>query len=152
MIKCNLIDVSSGKYLKSFLTPKNNLVLGTATEGNSHGIFKTATRSTAGTTTICSPAGDGSIVLTDLIASGQKKAGTLIVQFYDGTNTEIVCTFYLTDAPLAFAIPFNGRWQGWQSAYLDMVTDIVADVTVTVGYYKVSKENSLKYDEWNDLR
>jgi hypothetical protein len=152
MIKCNLIDISSGKSLEPFLTPANRLVVGTATEGRSHGMFTTATRSTAGTTTICSPDGNGSIVLTDLIATGEKKAGTLVIQFSDGTNTEIVSTFYLTDAPLAFAIPFAGRWHGWQGAYLDMITDIVANVTVTVGYYKVPKANSLKYDEWSNLK
>lgn len=152
MINCNLIDIVSGKSLEPFITPGNRLVVGTATEGSSHGFFKTATRSTVGTTVICSPDGNGSIVITDLICSGEKKAGTFVVQFSDGVNTEVVATFYLTDAPLATSISFNGRFQGWQSAHLDLVTDVVSDVTATVGYYKVSKENSLKYDDWDALR
>lgn len=152
MIKCNLIDVASGKSLEPLITPGNRLVVGTATEASAKGTFKTATRGTIGTTVICTPDGDGSIVLTDLIASGEKKAGTLTLQFSDGVNTAVVAKFYLTDAPLAVATSFNGRWQAWQSAHLDLVTDVVSDVTITAGYYKVPKKNSLTYADWNALR
>jgi hypothetical protein len=130
MIKCNLIDLDTSKALDTMDTARGDIVLGISTEGASHGVFKTATRSTAGT----------------------KKAGTLIVQFADGANTVIIATFYLTDAPLAVAIPFAGRWQGWQSARLEMVTSIVANVTVTLGYYKVDKPGSLSYDDWSAIR
>ena len=152
MIKCNLIDLDTGKALDTMDTARGDIVLGVSTGGAVHGVFKTATRSTAGTTVIAIPDGNGSIVLTDLIATGEKKAGTLIIQFADGTNTVIVATFYLTDAPLAVAIPFAGRWQGWQGARLEMVTSIVANVTVTLGYYKVDKPGSLSYDDWSAIR
>jgi hypothetical protein len=115
-------------------------------------VWKTAVRDTAGSTTICSPVGDGALTITDLICSGVKKAGTLTVQFNDGVNSEIVGKFYLTDAPLSLSISFKGRWKAWQSAYLEMITTGVGEVTVTVGYYKVPEKNAIPWAAWDGLR
>jgi len=149
MIKSRLTDIETGKSLRVLNMPSGKKTLGVGTEAMSDGVFKVIGRTTAGTSVVCSPTGDGSIVVTDLIATGEKKAGTLILEFSDNTNKEVMANFALTDAPLSFGISFNGRWQGWQGAWLEMITSIAAIVTVSVGYYKAGKEQSLKYNDWN---
>ena len=149
MIKSILTDVRTKTSLGIHDTPIGQKELAVCTDASAHGLFKSTGRSTAGTTVICSPTGDGSIVLTDLIATAEKKAGTLLLEFSDGSNKVALARFYLTDAPLAFSIPFRGRWQGWKSAWLEMVTSIDGNVGVAVGYYRVGKENSQNYNEWS---
>jgi len=152
MIKNILADINTGRSLGVNDSPLGKKELAIATDASAHGVFISTGRTTAGTTVICSPVGDGSIVLTDLIATAEKKAGTLLLEFSDGTNKVALVRFYLTDAPIAFSIPFRGRWQGWKSAYLEMITSIDGNVSVAVGYYKVGKKNSLDYNEWSTSR
>ena len=122
------------------------------------GVFKTTKILASGGATqtirVASPPGDGSIILSDLIVSFEKKTSSEItLQFNDGTNTELVWFGDLQDAPIFFGIPFQGSWQGWQSAYLEIVVaGAGADGSIAVGYTKVLKENSLCYVDWNARR
>lgn len=115
------------------------------------GTFKAATRTTAGTTEITSPGIGGSLILTDLMVTGEKQAGSSVeVRFTDGTNTVTLYLASQVDAPASTAISFSGRWQGWKDARLDMITVGTADATVAVGYIKVP--GGLEFAEWNALR
>jgi len=115
------------------------------------GVFRAAARITAGTTTIVTPPASGSILLTDLMISGEKQAGsTTSVQFTDGTDTVTIFLASQVDAPPQIAIPFAGRFQGWKDAQIDMVTSGAGDATVTIGYVKVP--NGLPFDEWDAYR
>lgn len=127
-------------------------VLLTTTIPEQYGAFKVATRSTTGTTVISAPPAGGSIILTDLIVAAEKKSGILTIDFSDGTNTVIISPFYLTDSPVAFSVSFTGRWQGWRNASLRMTTSINGVVSVTAGYIKVPKANSLEYAAWDARR
>jgi len=120
-------------------------------------VFKTtkiASGDGTGSTTVATPRGDGSIVVTDLIVSFEKKTSAeVLLQFNDGTNDELVWFGDMQDAPISFGVAFAGRWQGWQNAYLEIVVAGAGlDGSIGVGYAKVSKENSLMYAEWDARR
>jgi hypothetical protein len=126
-------------------------VLGMATLPQAHGVFKSATRTEAGTTIIATPRLNQSILLTDLLISGEKQAGsTVTVRFTDGTYTVDIFVASQVDAPPQIAIPLSGRWQGWKNARLEVVTSGAADATVAIGYMKVP--TGLPYEEWDSLR
>lgn len=121
------------------------------TEGGRHGVFKSTSRTTAGTSTISEPELNGSLILTDLIVSSDKtNASTITIRFTDDTNTVNVAVFDSGNAPVATAISFTGLWQGWKNARLEMVT--VANVTATaaLGYLKL--DTGLQYADWDNLR
>jgi len=152
MIKTKAIakGTNSEYHWASGLVSKEPLPVIT-TEGGRHGVFKSVSRSTAGTTTITEPELNGSIILTDLIVSSDKtNASTVTIRFTDGTNTVNVAVFDSGNAPVATAISFTGLWQGWKNARLELVT--VANVTVTtaLGYLKV--DEGLQYADWDNLR
>lgn len=116
-----------------------------------HGTFKSATRTTTGTTMITDPSPGGSIILTDLLISGEKQAGSSTeVRFTDGSNTITIFLASAVDAPPNFAHTFAGRFQGWRDARIDMVTVGSGDATITVGYMKIA--SSLIFEEWDGLR
>ena len=133
-------------------SPKTGLpTLVVLSPGLAHGRFKAATRTVAGTTTIVTPEPGGSIILTDLLISSQKfSLGAVKVQFTDGTDTVVIFDIDVTDAPVAVALPFNGRWEGWQDAQVDMVTTLDPAATVSIGYIHIS--SSLTFAEWDALR
>jgi len=152
MLKTIITDIKTKNAAKILDSPMAFKELAVITDAMVYGVFKSISMSQGGTTTMCSPTGDGSVVLTDLMLTGDKKAGSLTLQFNDGTNTEIIGVFPLTDAPLAFSISFNGRWQGWKSAWLEAISSAVGNITASVGYYKVGREQSLNYNDWNKRR
>jgi hypothetical protein len=126
-------------------------MLGMATLAHAHGVFKAATRTDAGTTILTTPILNQSIILTDMIISGEKQAGSVVtVRFTDGTNTVNIFVASQVDAPPQIAIPFAGRWQGWRNARLEMVTSGAGDATVAVGYMNVPE--GLTFEEWDALR
>ncbi len=119
-----------------------------------NGAFKAATRAAAGTTIIVSPDGGGSICLTDLIMTAEKRGGggTVTLRFTDGTNTINIAVADVVDTSVNFAIAFAGRWQGWRDARLEMVTDETFDATVSCGYVKVPSKESFSYNVWDAIR
>lgn len=157
MISLVLIDLATGQALNTQDFGQFGKILTVADPLRVGGIFKT-TKTTSGggtgSTTVTSPDGDGSIILTDLVVSFEKKStAEVTLQFNDGTNQELVWFGDLQDAPISFAIAFAGRWQGWQSAYLEVVVAGAGlDGSVGVGFAKVNKEGSLDYAEWNSRR
>lgn len=115
------------------------------------GTFKSATRTADGTSTITEPTPGGSLAITDLIVTGEKQANSSVeVRFTDGTNFVTIYLASQVDAPANTAIGFQGRWQGWQDARIDMITVGTADATVAIGYIKLP--SSLAFAEWDALR
>lgn len=117
-----------------------------------HGVFKSATRTTAGTTIIVAPDTGGSIVLTDLIISTDKTNGTTTtIQFTDGSQTITLFSGDSTNNSINLAISFGGRWEGWMDSRLELVTaggNVTA--TASVGYFKLSEGK--QFSVWDKLR
>ena len=113
--------------------------------------FQSVTRSTAGTTTIVSPIGGGSIAVTDVMLSATKvNAATVSLVFDDDTNSETLFTIALTNDPVTFPWTVKGRLQGWRDARLDLVTVNSTVTFVTVVYMLLP--DSLIFSEWDALR
>jgi hypothetical protein len=113
--------------------------------------FKSVSRSTAGTDIITTPTSNGSIILADLVVSTEKQnAGTVTVQWNDGSSTVQIFKAFCNDAPVNSAIAFSGRVQGWRDAWIECVTVGATDNTVFLSYAKVPK--GLPYSEWDALR
>jgi hypothetical protein len=123
------------------------------TYGQIKGAFDSTLLSAADTYELVGVTGNESIALTDLIVSAEKKnAGTITIQFNDGTYTEGVVLATVTDAPINLAIPFVGHWQGWRAAYLEVITSEAIAGCVAVGYFKLPEDKSLTYSEWDAMR
>ena len=157
MIKSKLVDsngiaLDSDRYFGPILPiDKDIQILVAGTPAQFHGTFKSATRSGAGTTTLVTPNSNGSILITDVVISGEKtNSTTTIVQFTDGGDTVVLFNATQTDAPVNLAIPFVGRVQGWRDAQVDMVTDGANETTVLVCYMKLPE--GLPFAEWDALR
>jgi len=152
-----LIDTATSKALKVYDFGVLGRMLAVADPLRANGVFKTTKFTAAGgigSTTVATPVGDGSIVLTDLIVSFEKKASAEVtLQFNDGTNTELIWFGDMQDATISFGIAFAGRWRGWRSAYLEIVVAGAGlDGSLGVGYVKLDKANSLTYSDWNGRR
>ncbi len=155
--KVILVDAKSGTALHTEAyrhEGKMSRVLLITDRKAHYGVFKSTALGAVATTILGEPEGDGSVELTDLIVSAEKKtAGVITVQFNDGVNTEPVSTSYTADAPVNFAIGINGRWQGWQGAWIEVaVTGAAALGSVGVGFIKNLKADSLDYATWNARR
>lgn len=125
--------------------------ISTVTNPQTFGVFKSVSLTTASTTTITTPVNGGSIVLTDLVISAEKKnAGTVIIRFTDGTNTINIFQGTLTDAPINLSVPFVGKWEGWRDARLEVVTNQNTVATIALGYYKV--KTGRNFTDWDSLR
>lgn len=96
-----------------------------------------------------------SILITDLLLTSSKKVAnsTIVLQFYDGTNTEKIMEIEGETAPVEFSHAFAGGLSGWKDAILQVITDQAAMYVVTlVGYIKVSKSLTKTYSEWDAER
>jgi len=116
-----------------------------------HGTFKSATRATAGTTNITTPTANGSLLITDIVISGEKaNSATTEVRFTDGSNNVTIFLTQQVDFAANLGVAFQGRVQGWRDARIDMITTGTQDVTVLVCYSKVPE--GLPFLEWDALR
>lgn len=153
-VKAVLIDSASGKELLTLDTCFGQ-VMAHREPCKVSGVFKCMTFTLqTDSAAIASPDGDGSLELTDLIVSTEKKAsGVLTIRFNDGTNTETILAPMVTDAPCNLAMNFMGNWQGWSTAYIEVVIS-GADFAgaVAIGYVKHAKKYSLAYGDWNARR
>lgn len=116
-----------------------------------HGTFKSVSRTGAGTSTITSPDADGSLLITDLLISGEKQvSSTVEVRFTDGSQSVTLFLMGQAVVPATVAHSFTGRFQGWKNARIEMITVGTADATVTLGYTKIP--TGLVFAEWDTLR
>lgn len=114
-------------------------------------VFKAVSRTVAGTTTIATPSGGGSLAITDLMISATKvNASTVEIRFTDDSFTETLFLGDVTNGEMFFSHAVKGRMQGWRDARVDLITVNGTDCYVTLGYMRLP--DSLIYSEWNDLR
>jgi hypothetical protein len=116
-----------------------------------HGLFKSVTRATAGTSIVTAPTIGGAIVLTDLIVSTDKKPNSSVtINLTDDAETITIMTLDTDTAPVNIAIPFTGRIAGWKNARLEVTTIDVVSATVTCGFVK--EQTGLSFLEWDAKR
>jgi len=129
----------------------NERTLAVTTLPQSHGVFKAASRTSAGTTTLVTPKSEGSLQVTDILLSADKvNSGTVELRFTDDTNTETLLLSNVTDAPVNLTISALSRLRGWKDARLDMITVNAVKAYITVGYIK--HLDALSFSEWNEER
>jgi len=153
MIRLVLVDAVT-KWALAVADTAWGKVLCVQAPGKVFGVFKTFKFTGTGTTKVAEPEGDGSVELTDLVVSFEKKTSAeVVIQFNDGTRTELVWFGDLQDAPISFGIGFTGNWQGWQSAWVEVdITGANLDGSVAIGYIKRLKRDSLTYPKWDARR
>jgi len=156
-LKTQLVDVHSRElHTEDYWSLRHanlgdQVVLVSATPPAVHGTFKSATRASAGTTTITSPTANGSLLITDILISGEKaNSATTEVRFTDGSNNVTLFLTQQVDFAANLGVGFQGRVQGWKDARIDMITTGTQDVTVLVCYTKVPE--GLPFAEWDALR
>lgn len=151
MIRATLTTLGKRVLHTAFVPPVTDPVLVSTTIAREHGVFKSANRTTAGTTNIVTAPSGGGLVLTDLILTTDRVVNaTATIRFSDGTNTVNIAAAAVNDAPANLAMGIQGGWRGWANASLQLVTVNSVDATVTVGYYKFL--NALPFAEWDALR
>ena len=156
-VRVVLIDTETNKPLHTedyLLYGKNEKVLCITTPQKSHGVFKTTTFAAESTVILAQPKLGGTVEITDLILSFEKKASCIVtVSFYDGTETANVIQCFLNDGPVNIAVNFMGQWEGWRDAYVRAV-ESGADATgvVALGYLKHADPESPTYAVWNSRR
>ena len=109
----------------------------------------------AETIDIVTPRPNEALFVTDLIVSSSKKvaSSTIILQLYDGTNTEKIMEIEGASSPVEFSHAFVGGLLGWKDAIFQVVTNQAAMYVVTlVGYIKVIESLAKSYKEWNGDR
>jgi hypothetical protein len=157
MIKAVLTHSASGKELHSeeyYQEGEEGRVLLIQTIPKQYGFFKTGAYTVQGTFEQITPKGDGSLELTDMIVTFEKKnLGVVTINFHDGTNTAQLLRTPLTDSSLNLSMNFVGRWKGWAAAHIDVIISGADSIgTVAIGYIRHNEANSLPYAEWNALR
>ena len=153
MLKARLVAGKSGKEYHTYCGYGNEPVLVTTTHGEHEGHFASVTLESAGTQTIVEAKDKEGIVLTDLLISGEKvNGGSISVQFTDGVKRVSIFIANVTDAPVSIAIPFRGKWAGWQACDIKVVTIGNIDGSVSVGYFRTPEEKTMAYAEWDARR
>ena len=157
MIQVVLVDKGSGVPLHSekyYMEGGNGRVFLVTNIQKQYGLFKTAAYTVQGTVEQVTPKGGESIELTDLIVTFEKKnLGVVTINFHDGTNTAPLVKSTLTDGPINMACNFVGKWHGWSDAHIDVVISGADSIgTVSIGYVKHPKANSVGYAAWNARR
>jgi len=153
MIKSVLTESGSGRQYHTSPELSLDPTLLTTNYGRVHGTFASVTLATAGTQTIVEANENEGIVITDLLISGEKvNGGTIAIQFTDAVNIVQIFLATVTDGPVNFAVPFQGRWAGWQACDIKVVTVGNIDGSVAVGYYRTPEEFTLPFAEWDAAR
>ena len=157
MIKSSLHNVDGKKLLTEQVgaaqrkaTGKEHVLI-TDRFGAVFATFQSVSHLTAGTTTIATPDGGGSIGITDLLISATKvQASTVEIRFTDDSDMETLFLGDVTNGEMFFSHAFNGRVQGWRDARVDLVTVNGTDCYVTLGYVKLP--SGLIFADWDALR
>lgn len=153
-INAVIIDPGTGQALHSvpsIVDPSQGPILITETQAGSHGVWQSVSVTGASTTIIAQPIPGGAIVITDIVVSSKKKAAsTILIQFTDGSNTEVLMAPDIISDTANIVWSPKGLILGWKNARIEVVTDATFDATVTVGYVKLI--NSLTFSAWDGLR
>ena len=157
-VKVRICDETGGDeahiydYLREQATlSERGLTLGVTHPKDIFATFASASRSAAGTTILTQPPLGGSVILTDLIVSAERRtSGLVTLQFTDGTNTVPIYVGQTNDAPINLALSLQGRVRGWEDARLELVTNNVVATTVTTVYIKASQ--ALNFSAWDKER
>lgn len=153
MIKFYLADIGTGKQVDIKDGTQGEKTLIVESLSRLRGCFKATTHTEADTSTITEPDEDGSIILTDIVFTAEKKVGgTATIRFYDGTNTVNIIVVDVTDSAVNMATSLNGCWQGWKDARLELVTVLDFDCTISVGYVKIPSLQTQCYSAWDARR
>jgi hypothetical protein len=159
MIPVQMADMASGNHITSRKIWQPPLAIDledrpllVADPASVYGSWKTASRTSSGTTQLIgSKLSTTSIMITDLVITGDKKnAATCEVRITDGTNDETLFLLDMSDAPVALSIQFKGRIQTWAGAHIDMITTSTATITCMAGYIHIP--DALTYEVWDALR
>ncbi len=95
------------------------------------------------------------VQLDELVSGGETTLHKHIVteDLLAGLVTEVTADLVLTDAPVNFAIPFQGPFKGWADARVEVVISGADSIgAVALGYIHHGKAASLSYSDWNALR
>ena len=116
-----------------------------------HSTFKSIEFAGPLTAALVLPNDDGSLILSDLVVTGDKvNGGSVEVQFTDDVDEAIIIKPVTTDAPVAISISFNGQVRGWKDARIDVIVTGVVIGSVLATYIKVP--GGLPFAEWDELR
>ena len=130
---------------------KDERFLSVTTAMAAHSTFKSVESTATETVVITEPNDAGSLIVADLILGTERKtAGTVTIQFNDGTRTEPIYKAFAQDAPANFSTAIMGRIQGWRDAWIELVNVNATNCSVLLTYVKVPE--GLPYDEWDTLR
>ena len=149
-IKAVLKDSGTGKAYVSFKTAFGRL-FGVTTYQKEKSVFKSVIWAAAvSETVLVSALGDGSIEVTDILVSAEKKnGGSLLVHFDDGTNEVTLLKASVDDSAYNIAAHFQGKLQGWQGANLYYTVVGTYTGSITIVYIHHNKENSMTYGDWD---
>lgn len=142
------VDKVAAKFFKTSF----GRVLGTTTYQKEEGLWQSVSWTTAKTErALVSPEGDGSIEISDILITAEKKpGGSITIRFADGVvgafvNTKDVVKSTVADGVLNVAANFTGKVQGWQSAilYYTVVGTFTGSILIT--FAKHNKAHSKTY-------
>ena len=149
MIKALLTAGRNGKELHSYDGYDDEPVLVTTDHARKYGHFDTLALGTAGARIIVEADGTNGLYLTDMIISCDKvQGGTLRVYYSDGVNDENIMLITVSDAPVTFSMPFQGRWHGWQECDLRIFEVGKLTGQVSLGYFRTPTDKTPTYAEW----
>lgn len=118
------------------------------------GHFRAVTNAGVQTQTVVScPAGQA-LYVTDILLSANKTPGsTVTLRFYDGTSSENIFVADTAEGTVNIAIHPSGRTLGWNSAYIQLITDKANQAaTCTVWFVRVTGVYVLPYAKWSAMR
>ena len=117
-------------------------------------VFKVAGTTAAATTIVAAPRKGFAISITDLIVNQDKvAAGSIIIQFTDGTNTEIIVQAKTKDATFSMAHGFVGKMDGWKDARVEMISaGTNPNTNVTVIFQNLQGAGVLSFADWDARR
>ena len=150
-IKANLTHGPNGAVLHAAQPFDLHTILVTTGYFETHGVFKTAQITTATTTDIASPSLGGYLIVTNILLSAEKQnGGTVIVEFDDGVNTEILYSAVLTNSAVNISVSIPHGWRGWENASVKVVSNSVSPTSITIGYVKLIGGDA--YAAWDARR
>jgi len=144
------VDIEDYWLSSRRLTGRERALL-TTTPAETHGTFRSISFTSSGTTELVAPDSEGSLLLTDLVITGDKvNGGSVEVRWTDGTDTSLILKPVVTDAPVYIHMPFTGRVQGWRDASLSVI--VTNNVSGSVMAVYVKAPDGVPYKEWDALR
>jgi len=149
MIKARLTASRNDRELHSYDGYDDEPVLVNTNHAREYGHFDSLPLGTAGARIIVEADGTNGLYLTDLLVSCDKvQGGTIRIYFSDGVDDENIMLITVSDAPVTFSMPFQGKWYGWKSCDLRIFEVGKLDGCVSVGYFRTPEHKTPTHDEW----